>query len=139
MLIPYYQLIIVPKIIIFYRFSEDAQRIFSLSKKYKPALSLPLISLSKCVHRTKGYVFQYCYLSVTLRFSFPQILSCISVSRLRRIIGISMDIREQTQSQQLIPRKQLLFYWCFISQKILQNAVIAFSPFYQCFISTECR
>ena len=46
MLILYYQLTIVPKIIIFYRFSEDEQRIFSLSKTYKPALYLPLIPLS---------------------------------------------------------------------------------------------
>ena len=139
MLILYYQLTIVPKIIIFYRFSKDEQRIFSLSKTYKPGLYLPLIPLRKSVHRTKGYVFQYCYLSVSLRYSFPQILSYICLSRLSCIIGIDTNITLEIQSQQVILRKQVLFYWCFISQKMLQNAVITSSPFYQCFISTECR
>ena len=66
MLIPYYQLTIVPKIIIFYRFSKDEQRIFSLSKTYKPVPYLPLLPLSKSLLRTRDTSFS----TVTLVLPF---------------------------------------------------------------------
>ena len=60
----------------------------------------------------------------------PQIRSSGIDLRLSGIVGIDTNINLKIQSYQAISRNQLLFFWCFISHKTTQNAVITYSPFY---------